>query len=84
MESNASANNPATVTVVTGPPGVDIGPAVAWTAEASGLGDGLAIRTVVSGRGSVDSPARVGAHCHSAAVGTDPATGRQQYIDVGM
>jgi hypothetical protein len=38
---------PATVSVVTGPPGVDVGPFVAW--HGRDIGDGLAIRTVVSG-----------------------------------
>jgi len=40
-------SNPATVSVVTGPPGVDVGPFVAW--HGRDIGDGLAIRTVVSG-----------------------------------
>lgn len=41
------SSNPATVTVVTGPLGVDIGPAAAWLARS--LGDGLAVRTVQPG-----------------------------------
>lgn len=40
--------NPARLTVVTGPAGVDIGPVAAHLGR--DLGDGLAIRTVVSGR----------------------------------
>lgn len=42
--------NPATVTVVTGPLGADIGPLCAWLGR--DLGDGLTIRTLVSDTGT--------------------------------
>lgn len=50
-----------TVTVVTGPTGVDIGPVAAWLGR--DLGDGLAIRTVVSPAIGIS---RVGAHEHDS------------------
>lgn len=52
--SEVAAANPATVTIVTGPPGADIGPAVADTAQRIGLGDGMAIRIVISGHDPID------------------------------
>jgi hypothetical protein len=45
------------LTVVTGPPGVDIGPATAKLAAAIRLDDGLAVRVVRTGRyGPIDQP----------------------------
>lgn len=46
IRTQRSQRNPALLSVVTGPAGVDIGPVAAWLGDT--VGDGLAIRTVVS------------------------------------
>jgi hypothetical protein len=67
-------NAPATLTVVTGPPGADIGPFTAWLGR--DLADGLAIRTVDTAHGAQ----RVGYGLHTSPPGVpvrDRSTGDQ-------